>query len=104
MGVLKSLLAFGLMFLAIVPVLVRGGQLIASFMAGRDIPKYVALTLLALLALLLAAGVAAALSSQGQQLMAAAVLAALPWAAHKASDWFTERHGASSGAPKDEAS
>jgi hypothetical protein len=88
---LLNLLGVALLFVAIIPVLTRGGQLIASFMAGREIAKNLALTSVALLVLFLAAGIAAALSGQGQRLLAALVLAALPWAAHRASDWFVAK-------------
>jgi cytochrome c oxidase assembly factor CtaG len=96
-----NLLAVVLVFAAIVPVLTRGGQLIASFMVGREIVKNLALTFVALLVLFIAAGIAAALITRGNTLWAATTLAALPWAAHKASDWFVARPQTEAPTPKE---
>ncbi len=81
MAVLLALASVVLLLAALAPVLMMGGEMIAAFMVRQQIGRHLAATLIVLGALLGGAFFAVPLMATGQRLLAAVLLAALPWAA-----------------------
>ena len=91
MDMLRAVLAMALLLLAIVPVLGCGARLIVAFMAGQHIVRALALTVLAIAAVLAGAMAALWLTNADQRVGAGVALAAIPWGVEACARWWERR-------------